>query len=124
MRRVYWLGLLAGAITLADAAFYLLIISREDSPNDWAVVGLIAALIVLAGVVTIAGSMEEGRVRTALLGAATPILLVIGFLGMFSIGLPLLIAGILTGIGAATATRGRPPSQPRAQPPRSASSPP
>jgi hypothetical protein len=48
-------------------------------------------------------------------------LLIVGFLGMFSIGLPLFLAGIATSRGALTATRGR-PSPPPAPRPRSASS--
>lgn len=122
MRGVYWLGLLAAVITFADAALYVWVISGEDSPNDWGRVGLVAALIVLAGVLAMVGSTAEGTVRAALLGAATPILLVLGILGALSIGPPLFLAGILTLIGALTARRGRPRSQPRAQPPRSASS--
>lgn len=122
MRGVYWLGLLAAVITFADAALYLLVISNEDSPNDWGRVGLIAALIVLAGILAMVGSTAEGTMRAALLGAATPILLVLGILGALSIGPPLFFAGILTLIGALNARRGHPRSQQRAQRPRSASS--
>jgi hypothetical protein len=122
MRGVYWLGLLAAVITFADAALYLFIISSEDSPNDWALVGLIAALIVLAGIFAMVGSTAEGTMRAALLGAATPILLVLGILGALSIGPPLFLAGILTLIGALSARRGSPRSRQPAQRPRSASS--
>jgi hypothetical protein len=122
MRHVYWLGLLAAVITFADAALYLFIISSEDSPNDWALVGLIAGMIVLAGVLAMVGSTAEGTMRAALLGAATPILLGLGILGALTIGPPLFLAGILTLIGALTARRARPQSPPRAPRPRSASS--
>lgn len=122
LRDAYPFGLAAAAIAFADAIAYLAIINREDGPNDWVVVGVIATAIVLAGALAAVGSVVTGGRRAALLWPATVILLLIGFLGMFSIGLPLLIAGILTAIGAATATRGRPRSQPQAPPPRSASS--
>ena len=122
MRTVYWLGLLAAVVTIADAVLYVEVIRNQDSPQDWGFVGFIAAVIVLAGVLTAAGSVAEGAVRAALLGAATPILLVLGFLGAFSIGPPLFLAGIVTGIGALRAMRERPPSRPPARPPRSASS--
>jgi hypothetical protein len=120
VRGVYWLGLAAAVIVFADAFLYLSIISQEDSPNDWGLVGLIAALMLLAALLAVAGSLAQGSDRIALLGAATPILLGIGFLGIFSIGLPLLLAGIVTAAGAATATRERPQSRRPARRPRSA----
>jgi hypothetical protein len=122
MRGVYWLGLCAAVVTFADAALYLMVIRNQDSPAEWGSVGFIAALIVLAGVLTAVGSVAEGTIRAALLGGATPILLVLGYLGAFSIGPPLFLAGMVTGIVALRAKRERPPSQPPAPRPRSASS--
>jgi low temperature requirement protein LtrA len=103
VRGAYWLGFAAAVVAFADACLYLITISQEDSPSDWGRVGLIATLIVLAGILAVAGSLAQGSARVALFGAATPILLVIGFLGIFSIGLPLLLAGIVTAVGAASA---------------------
>ena len=122
MRNAYPFGLAAAAIAFADAIAYVTIINRQGTLNDWGRVVVIAALIAFAGVLATVGSLVTGGRRPALLWPATVILLVLGFLGIFSIGLPLLIAGILTAVGAATATRGRPQSQPRAPRPRSASS--
>jgi low temperature requirement protein LtrA len=122
MRGVYWLGLSAAVVTFADAALYLMVIRNQDSPAEWGTVRFIAALIVLAGVLTAVGSVAEGTIRAALLGGATPILLVLGYLGAFSIGPPLFLAGMVTGIGALSAKRERPPSRRPAPRPRSASS--
>ena len=122
MRGVYWLGLGAAALALLDAVVYLRAISQEDTPNDWTIVGFFASVIVLGAVFAAAGSLVGGHNRMLLLGAATTILLVVGFLGLLSIGWPLILAGIVTLVGAVTATRGRPQSRPQALPPRSASS--
>jgi hypothetical protein len=122
MRGAYWLGLLAGVVIFADAAFYLMVIRSQDGPGEWGRVGFVTALIVLAGVLTLEGSVAHGRTRAVMLGAATPILLVLGILGALSIGPPLFLAGIVTAIGALLAMRERRPSRPPARRPRSASS--
>jgi hypothetical protein len=119
---VYWLGLAAAVVVFADASLYLIVISQEDPPNDLGRVGLIATLIVLAGLLAVAGSLVRESARIALLGAATPILLVLGFLGVFSIGMPLFLAGIATGVGALKARPARPRSRPPVPRPRSESS--
>ena len=122
MRNVYWLGVVAAATVMTDAVAYLYLISQEDTPNEWRQVALIAATIALGAVLAAAGSLATGNLRTLLLWPATAILLIVGFLGMFSIGLPLLLAGIVTLRGALTATRERRPAPPPAPRPRSASS--
>jgi len=122
MRNVYWLGVVAAATVMTDAVAYLYLISQEDTPNEWRQVALIAATIALGAVLAAAGSLATGNLRMLLLWPATAILLIVGFLGMFSIGLPLLLAGIVTLRGALTATRERRPAPPPAPRPRSASS--
>jgi hypothetical protein len=122
VRDAYPFGLAAALIAFADAIAYLVLISREDTTNNWGRVALVAALILVAGLLAAAGSVVTGRRRATMLWPATAILLVIGFLGIFSIGLPLLIAGILTAGGAASAMRGRPQSRRPAPRPRSESS--
>jgi low temperature requirement protein LtrA len=119
---VYWLGLVAAAAAMADAILYPYLIGQEDTPNDWSTVAVITSIIALGAVLAAAGSLANGNSRALLLWPATAILLPVGFLALFSIGLPLVLAGIVTFSGALTATRGRRPSPPPARRPRSASS--
>ena len=76
----------------------------------------------LAAVFAAAGALVVGNSRTLLLTLATTIFFIVGFLGILSIGWPLIFAGILTLVGVATATLERPQSRPLAPRPRSASS--
>jgi low temperature requirement protein LtrA len=123
LRGVYWLGLVAAVIVIADAVLYIAVIGNQKAAtNEWGSVVTIAAVVVVAGVLTATGSVAEGGMRAALLGAATPILLVLGYLAALSIGPPLFFAGMVTLVGARRAMRERPPSRPPAPRPRSASS--
>jgi hypothetical protein len=56
-----------------------------------------------------AALVDRPAVRTVLLGAASGGLFALGLLGLFSIGLPLVVAGVLT---TAAWTRSTRPSQP------------
>ena len=87
----------AGVTGLVVDGIYLGIILQEGD-TDAARVGvfsiLVAAFSLLALVSGIASGMST-RLRLALLGASIGGLLTAGILGIFSIGLPLLIAGVL-----------------------------
>lgn len=120
MRRVYWLGLLAAAVAMTDAILYPYLISKEDTPNEWRRVAVITSIIVLGAILAAAGSLLVAHWRALLLWPATVIFLLVGYLAMFSIGLPLFLGGIVTLSGALTATRERRPSPPPARRPRSA----
>ena len=43
MRRTYWLSLAAVAIATADTVFYVILISQQDTPTDWAAVAFFAS---------------------------------------------------------------------------------
>lgn len=99
--RLDLLALFAAVIALAVAVLYLFLVSTEgSSPAAWAV-----AVLVIGGV----GAAYAVRVRSPyrrvalLVGAVC--LLPLGYLAIFSIGLPLLLAGSLC---AAAALRARP----------------
>jgi len=122
MRSVYWLGLAAAGVAVADTIFYVILISRQDTPTEWTTVAFVASVIMLGAVFAAAGSLVGGNARMLLLAFATTILLIVGVLAILSIGWPLIFAGIVTMVGAVTATRGRRQSRRPAPPPRSASS--
>jgi low temperature requirement protein LtrA len=67
LRNAYPFGLAAAAIAFADAIAYVTIINRQGTLNDWGRVVVIAALIVLAGVLATLGSLVTGGRRPALL---------------------------------------------------------
>lgn len=96
-------ALVGSAVALAMDLVYIGIISGQGGPIEVPRVALVAGVILLAAVLAFAGGMTSSR---PLLIPAAVLLLVMGFLGMFSIGLPLLAAGILTVLSAAMARRG------------------
>jgi 4-amino-4-deoxy-L-arabinose transferase-like glycosyltransferase len=85
-------ALIAGLTTIV----YLLLIVREED-NDVGLVVLVTAMIVGAAVAAAAGA-STGDVRTKglLLGGASGLFLSLGYLSLFSIGILLLIAGIVS----------------------------
>jgi hypothetical protein len=103
---------IACALTVATLATYLVLLSRQGTPLSDARVPFIAASIAILGLVTGAAALvRESPTRLTLLGLSTPRLLGVGFIGAWSIGLPLPLAGILAGaafVPAARASRIRP----------------
>ncbi|MGH2382584.1 MAG: hypothetical protein ACRDG7_15385 [Candidatus Limnocylindria bacterium] len=96
----------ASALTLATFAVYIALLSRQGTPLTNGRVLFIAGSIVILGVLTAWAALErEARTRLALLGVAVPGLVGIGFIGAWSIGLALLLAGILAAGAAVPAAR-------------------
>src|SRR3954447_26113517 len=88
------LGVAAAVLAVIMIAVYLVLIAQQDGePALWFVAGL-AAGAVLAGY----GAVRD---RPPALIAAAVILLALGLLGILSIGLPIIAAGILAIIAAA-----------------------
>jgi hypothetical protein len=86
----------SAAITLIMIVVYLGLIARQgDDPAAWFVAGL-AVAAVLAGY----GAVGRARGRRPALLAAGALLLVLGLLGILSIGLPIIAAGVLAIVAA------------------------
>ena len=83
-------------IAIVVDALYLTIIATQGEVGHVGRVGFIAAAIASAAACALVGATRPDPAdRLPFLGAATGALLGLGYLGLFSIGLPLLIAGIL-----------------------------
>ena len=82
-------GVFGAAITVATGIAFVVISDGMDEPRVWAV----ASTIFLLGLCALLGVVVKApNVRAFLLGIATPGLFVVGALGIFSIGLPLIFA--------------------------------
>lgn len=104
-------SLIAALIAFADDALYVLLIRSQGSfQDDLGRVVFVAVFIASEATIAL-GAALVGRpaVRTVLLGAASGGLLGLGLLGAFSIGLPLVVAGVLTAVAWTQSTR---PGQP------------
>ena len=104
-----WIALLAGAITLGMDVLYVVIL-RSEGEGDLhrARTQLIAASLAGSAAIALGGwRVREPRLRLALLTAASFTLLAWGFLAMFSIGLPVFVAGILLLVAASRRVRER-----------------
>jgi hypothetical protein len=101
VRRPSWAGLVAGAIALAVNGIYVAILVVEDEGNQFGFAYVIGA----AGLAALAASfVRRPDIRAPLLGGAALILAGIGLLGIFSIGLPLLLAAGFAAAGCRGAT--------------------
>ncbi len=93
-------ALAAAVVAVVTDALYLAIIRAQGpgEPGDWVTVTVVASVILVlaacAGVAAVAAGPTPSTRRVLLL-IATAGLFVMGVLGIFSIGLPLLVAGIL-----------------------------
>jgi hypothetical protein len=89
-------GLAGAAIAIATDLLYLSIIVSQD-PVDWARVSFYAGAILLAGSASVVASVARVgfAIRLVLYASAVGALLSLGILGLLSIGLPLLVAGVL-----------------------------
>ncbi|HEX2027700.1 MAG TPA: hypothetical protein VHF25_06840 [Nitriliruptorales bacterium] len=101
-KRQRWPLALAGVIaTVTTAGYAALILDQETSslsdPVPVFVIGYLAVLTAAAAV----GVASSGRFASVGASAATGGLLTLGVLGIFSIGLPLLVAAVFAGWGLA-----------------------
>ena len=96
---------MAGAITLGIDVVYILILQSEGEGDlHRARTQLIATSLAASAAIALCGwRVREPRLRLVLLTAASFTLLAWGFLAMFSIGLPVFVAGILLLVSASRA---------------------
>ena len=82
----------ASALALTMLVVYLWIIRQQDegAPAAWAVVALLIGAVA-AGL----GTVLAAPYRGACLGLAAAVLILVGLLAIFTIGLPILVAGML-----------------------------
>jgi hypothetical protein len=94
-------GIITAGWTALTDAFYLVLILWQGGASDMFEVALVAGIIAAAAVAAWQGSVVgDPAVRSALLWAATMLLLVLGVLALLSIGLLLLVAGGTAAVGA------------------------
>jgi hypothetical protein len=87
------LAIAAGIVALAVDVLYLAIIWAQEPHHHLGRVGFVAAAIAAAAVCALVGATRPKPAdRLPFLGAATGALLGLGYLGLFSVGLPLLVA--------------------------------
>ncbi len=101
----------AGIVGLIIDATYLGIIF-EQGDAEVGRVAVVAVFLLAVSLLALAGafaSTPSARTRLTLLGAATGGLLTAGVVGIFSIGLPLLVAGVACGVAWARFARAERP---------------
>lgn len=104
-RRFDVLAVLAAFLTVMVLVLYLiLIIDQGGGPAWW----FLVALIFSAAVISVA-SLRSSPWRRAMLFSATGVLLVVGTLGILTVGMPLLVAA---GMCLVAAFRAEPQTQP------------
>lgn len=87
-------ALVAAALAAATDVAYLAIVRAERTAWISARVAFVAGFIGLAAALALLGAAGDPRRRTLALGAASGMLLSAGLVGIFSIGLPLLLAAL------------------------------
>jgi hypothetical protein len=96
-------GITAAVLAAATLVGYLGLILAEGSSNDWGRVLLTSSTIAVAAAGAWIGSVAAtGAARAGALGGAAGILLGLGYLALFSIGLILIVTGLIA-LGAAGA---------------------
>ena len=86
----------SAAITVVVGFVYLGIVYRQDHGLQARAAFIAVFLIAVAATLGLSFRVSGSVLRAAMLAGAVNSLIVIGFLGLFSIGLPLLLAGALT----------------------------
>lgn len=96
-----WLAVTAGVVGVCMDGVYLVVILAQGEA-DTSLVAAVAALILVCSVLAIVGGLASDLAappRLIVLGTATGGLLMLGVVGIFSIGLPLLVAASLCAAG-------------------------
>jgi hypothetical protein len=101
------LAMVAGIVGLVvDAAYLGIIFDQGDvEAGRVAVVSVFVLAVSALALVGAVASAPSSGTRLVVLGAATGGLLTVGVLGIFSIGLPLLVAAVLCAVGYAQVAR-------------------
>jgi hypothetical protein len=96
-----WAGVGAAIIAAADDALYLGIIGTQGGSNpQFLRVPFVAAFIAVTAICAALSSRASAvRWRSLLVGVSAAGLILLGIFTMFSIGLPLVVAGLLASLG-------------------------
>jgi hypothetical protein len=86
----------SAAMAFATTVGYLIIIWRQDHHFGARPVFIATFLVVIAAVIVWGARASNVYLRAGLLSGGGNSLILVGFLGLFSIGLPLLIAGVIS----------------------------
>lgn len=86
-------AIVSAGIAVVIAVVYLAIVVRQRHEVTGRAIFVAVFLVAIAGVLIASGRAQSPFVHAALLAGAANALVAIGFLGLFSIGLPLLVAG-------------------------------
>ena len=96
MQRIDLFALLGAGLALLVTALYVFLVYAEgDAPSSYAVGILLVAIACAAYAVPM-----RARGRKVTLGVAAIFLFLLGFIALFSIGLPLVLAAMLCVLGA------------------------
>ena len=96
LQRIDLLSLAAAALAFLVTAFYVFLVLSEGNRPSWYAV-LVLSLAVLGATYSVP---LEARGRRAVLGVAAVLLFLLGFVALFTIGLPLVLAAVLCVLGA------------------------
>jgi len=97
-----WAGLVAAAVTLVTDGILVALLAAEDEGNQFGFAYVIGAV----GLAALAASfVSRPDVRAPLLGGVAFVLLPLGMLAIFSVGLPLLVAAGFAAAGCGKAMR-------------------
>jgi hypothetical protein len=97
LRRARTLARTGAFVGFASLVYYIALLIRQGGPFPWT--SLIFIAILAAASLAALGSGDPYRARRLLLGA-TAGFVIVGVLGIFTIGLLFLLAVVFTGIGA------------------------
>jgi hypothetical protein len=100
----------SAGITVVIAVIYLAMITRRHHEVTGRSIFIACFLVAVAGLLVASFRVQSPFQRAALLAGAANSLVAVGFLGLFSIGLPLLIAGglLMPSVSRALAEAPRP----------------
>ena len=88
-------GVTGSLLVSLTTVLYLVIINEQGNGDTWRVTVFVVTLVTCASLGAVASWSRHPRVRSIILATTAGALLGFGFLGIFSIGLLLLAAGVL-----------------------------
>lgn len=109
MRIVSIAGIVGSAVAGGTAVLYLAIIRSQGDQTVAAVAPWAATFLICAVVGVVASYLESPRSRSLLFAAIAGTMLGVGFLAIFSIGMLLILAGLLFALAASRAVTSRRP---------------